>query len=258
MKTFMALGSLLGFALGLSIVPASAGDVSIPPAPAQFHALARLLDGKPAPVPMTDEQLAAVEGMASNFVSITCINGACTSQSNSSAPSVGVLPSDLQSILQSNAAIVNMVCVNGACTTHPNSSAPSLGALQSNLQSLLQSILQSHAAVISISCVNGACTTQLNSSAPSIGVLQTHLQSLLQSILQSHAAVPNIASKGSLSVPILLHLRGPGMWPPPEVSQGNVGELVPKVARAAALANSHGKNDQEFGNRGQAKSGFDE
>ena len=212
MRRFMALGSLLGFALGLSIASASADELSIGQAPARFHAFAGLLDGKrAAPIPMTDEQLAAVEGMASNFVSITCINGACTSQSNSSASSVAVLPSDLQSILQSNAAILNMVCVNGACTTQPNSSAPSFGVLQSNLQSALQSILQSSAAVISITCLNGACTAQLNSSAPSIGVLQSNLQSLLQSILQSNAAVPTIVSKGSLSVPILLQLRGPGM-----------------------------------------------
>jgi hypothetical protein len=212
MRRFMGLGSLLVFALGLSIVPVSADDLSIDQAPKRFHALAGLLDGKrAAPVPMTDEQLAAVEGMASNFVSITCVNGACTSQPNSSAPSVAVLPSDLQSILQSNAAVVNMVCVNGACTTQPNSSVPIVGVLPSILQSILQTTLQGTGAVVSITCANGACTTQLNSSPPSIGVLQSNLQSMLQSILQSNAAVGKIISTGPLSVPIVLPFRGPGM-----------------------------------------------
>jgi hypothetical protein len=209
MSRFMALGSLLAFALGLSIVSVSADELSIGQAPAQFHALAGLLDGKrAAPVPMTDEQLAAVEGMASNFVSITCVNGACTTQPNSSAPSVGMLPINLQSILQSNAAVVNMVCVNGACTTQPSSGASSIGVLPSNLQSILQSILQGNAAVVSIACANGACTTQLNFSAPSIGVLPSNLQSILQGILQSNAGVGQIISKGSLSAPLVLQLRG--------------------------------------------------
>ena len=212
MRRFMALGSLLVFALDLSIVPVSADDLSIGQAPARFYALTGLLDGKrAAPVPMTDEQLAAVEGMASNFVSITCVNGACTTQQNSSAPSVGVLPNDLQSILQSNAAVVNMVCVNGACTTLPNSSVPVLGVLPSNLQNILQSTLQGNAVVVSVSCVNGACTTQLNSSPPGIGVLQSNLQNMLQSILQNNAAVAKIISTGPPSVPIVLQFRGPGL-----------------------------------------------
>jgi hypothetical protein len=201
MRRFMALGSLLGFVLGLSIVPASAGDLSPGEALVQFHALAGLLDGRrAAPVPMTDEQLAAVEGMASNFLSIVCVNGACTTQSSSSAPSTGVLQSNLQSIRQSNATVVEMVCVNGTCTTQANSSAPSAEALQS----YLQSILQSNAAVVNIVCVHGSCTTQPNPSAPSVGVLQNQLQS----ILQSNAAGAKIIVNGLPSVPIVLPLRG--------------------------------------------------
>src|SRR5262245_32160728 len=112
MRRLTALGSVLGFVLGLAIGPAFADDLSIGPVPAPFHAMAGLREGKEAtPVPLTDEQLAAVEGMAFNVVSIVCVNGACTTQTNSSTPSAGVLQSNLQSILQSNAVVVKILKV---------------------------------------------------------------------------------------------------------------------------------------------------
>jgi hypothetical protein len=99
MRRFIALALVLGFALVLPIGPAFADDLSIGQAPAQFHALTGLLDGKRvAPVPMTDEQLAAVEGMAFCFA---CVNSAHIHQANVSVLSLGVYQSNVALVGQS-------------------------------------------------------------------------------------------------------------------------------------------------------------
>jgi hypothetical protein len=99
MRRFIALALVLGFALALPIAPAFADDRSIGQAPAQFHALAGLLDGKRAtPIPMTNEQLAAVEGMG--FAVCTfCANSAWVGQ-------VNVNTSKFGRVKQSNSAFV--------------------------------------------------------------------------------------------------------------------------------------------------------
>jgi hypothetical protein len=97
MKRFIALALVLGFALALPIVPAFADDRSIGQAPAQFHALAGLLDGKQAaPIQMTNEQLAAVEGMG--FCAY-CANTALIVQANRNTSAFG-------SVRQRNSALV--------------------------------------------------------------------------------------------------------------------------------------------------------
>jgi hypothetical protein len=97
MKRFIALALVLGFALALPIVPAFADDRSIGQAPAQFHAMAGLLDGKrTAPIPMTNEQLAAVEGMG--FCTF-CSNSALIGQANLNS-------SAFSAVWQRNSALV--------------------------------------------------------------------------------------------------------------------------------------------------------
>jgi hypothetical protein len=78
MRRFIALSLMLGLALSLPIAPAFADDQAISQASAQFPALAGLDGG--ALVPMTDEQLAAVEGMGD--VCIVCVNAARIRQTN--------------------------------------------------------------------------------------------------------------------------------------------------------------------------------
>jgi hypothetical protein len=81
MRRSIALVLMLGFALTLPVAPAFADDQAISQASAQFPALAGL-DGA-ALVPMTDEQLVAVEGMAR--ICIVCVNAARVRQTNASA-----------------------------------------------------------------------------------------------------------------------------------------------------------------------------
>jgi hypothetical protein len=77
MRRLIALALVLGFSLALPIGPAFADDQSIGQTPAQFRALA----GMAAPVPMTDEQLAAVEGEGFCAGSL-CVNAAVIGQAN--------------------------------------------------------------------------------------------------------------------------------------------------------------------------------
>ena len=73
MRRFIALALVLGFSVA---VPAFADDQT----PAQFRALAGVLDGnRAAPVPMTDEQLAAVEGEG---ICVVCVNSVQIGQAN--------------------------------------------------------------------------------------------------------------------------------------------------------------------------------
>ena len=77
MKRLIALALVLGCSLALPIGPAAADDQSIGQTPAQFRALA----GMAAPVAMTDEQLAAVEGEGACVFS-ACVNAAIIGQAN--------------------------------------------------------------------------------------------------------------------------------------------------------------------------------
>jgi hypothetical protein len=95
MRRLIALALVLGFSLALPIVPAVADDQ-------QFRALA----GMAAPVPMTDEQLAAVEGEGFCVLS-ACVNAAVITQTNAAAnQNTSVLSKVRQSNRQSNWASV--------------------------------------------------------------------------------------------------------------------------------------------------------
>jgi hypothetical protein len=95
MRRSIALVLMLGFALSLPVVPAFADDEVISQASGQFPALAGL---NAALVPMTDEQLAAVEGMGT--VCFICINVALIKQTNVSVFS-------FKGVTQTNAAAVS-------------------------------------------------------------------------------------------------------------------------------------------------------
>jgi hypothetical protein len=102
MRRLIALALVLGFSLALPIGPAFADDQSIGQTPAQFRALA----GMAAPVPMTDEQLAAVEGEGFCVLS-ACVNAAVITQTNAAAnQNTSVLSKVRQSNRQSNWASV--------------------------------------------------------------------------------------------------------------------------------------------------------
>ena len=90
MRRVIALALVLGFSFA---VPAFADDQT----PAQFRALAGVLDGnRAAPVPMTDEQLAAVEGEGFCLI---CVNSASVGQVNANS-------SLFSRVRQTNVAVV--------------------------------------------------------------------------------------------------------------------------------------------------------
>ena len=75
----------LALALALSVAPAMAADDGPPSGtqPAAFQALSKLPTlEKVAPIPMTDEQLAAIEGGLDINVCIICLNIAVVTQVN--------------------------------------------------------------------------------------------------------------------------------------------------------------------------------